>query len=48
LQQADQVLNDFQKSRRVPPARQTPKRLYVAADGTPVHETDGWHESKAG
>jgi hypothetical protein len=48
LQQADQALNDFQKSRCVPEPRKTLKRLYVAADGTTVHETDGWHESKAG
>ncbi len=48
LQQADQALNDFQTSRRVPEARQRPRRLYVAADGTTVHETEGWHESKAG
>jgi len=25
-----------------------PKRLYIAADGTTVHERDGWHESKVG
>jgi len=25
-----------------------PKRLYLAADGTTVHERDGWHESKVG
>jgi len=48
LQQADQALSDFQKTRCVPPPRQRPKRLYVAADGTTVRETDGWHESKAG
>ncbi len=28
--------------------RVTPKRLYIAADGTTVHETDSWHESKIG
>lgn len=48
VQQADQALSDFQKSRCVPLPRNRPKRLYVAADGTTVHETDGWHESKAG
>ena len=48
LQQADQALNDFQKSRCVPEPRQRLQRLYVAADGTTVRETDGWHESKAG
>jgi hypothetical protein len=48
LQQADQALSDFQKTRCVPHPRQRPKRLYVAADGTTVHETEGWHESKVG
>jgi len=48
LQQADQVLMDFQTSRCVPEPQRTPQRLYVAADGTTVHETEGWHESKVG
>jgi hypothetical protein len=48
LQQADQALIDFQKSRCVAQPRDAPRRLYVAADGTMVHETDGWHESKTG
>ena len=48
LQQADEDLTNFQKNRDIPQATVTPKRLYVAADGTTVHETDGWHESKAG
>jgi hypothetical protein len=25
-----------------------PDRLYVVADGTTVHEKDGWHEAKVG
>lgn len=48
VQQADQALTDFQTSRCIPEPRQTPRRLYVAADGTTVHETDGWHEAKVG
>lgn len=48
VQQGDQALRDFQTSRSVPKARVTPKKLYIAADGTTVHETDGWHESKIG
>jgi hypothetical protein len=44
----DQVLVDFQKDRKPPQAQVTPNRLYVAADGTTVHETDGWHECKVG
>jgi hypothetical protein len=34
------VLQDDNKS--------APDRLYVVADGTTVHEKDGWHEAKAG
>jgi hypothetical protein len=28
--------------------KSAPERLYVVADGTTVHEKDGWHEAKAG
>jgi hypothetical protein len=48
LEQADKDLVNFRKSRDVPDVQVTPKRLYIAADGTTVHETDGWHESKIG
>jgi hypothetical protein len=48
LQQADQELADFQKNRYLSRAQITPKRLYIAADGTTVHEIGGWHESKLG
>lgn len=48
VRQADQALIDFQTSRCLAPPRSTPKRLYVAADGTTVHEIEGWHESKVG
>lgn len=48
VRQADQALVDFQRSRYAPPSQRRPKRLYVAADGTTVHETGGWHESKLG
>jgi len=48
LQQEDEQLIDFQINRQIPDAQITPKRLYIAADGTTVHETDGWHESKLG
>jgi hypothetical protein len=30
------------------PVCEPPQRLYLAADGTTVHERDGWHESKVG
>jgi hypothetical protein len=48
LQQADHEFANVRKSRAIPKAQVTPKRLYIAADGTTVHETDGWHESKIG
>jgi hypothetical protein len=48
LQQADQELADVRKNRHIPKTRITPKRLYIAVDGTTVHEIDGWHESKIG
>lgn len=31
---------------RAPPADVHPARLYVAVDGTMVHQADGWHEAK--
>ena len=31
---------------RAPPAEAHPERLYVAVDGTMVHQQDGWHEAK--
>jgi len=46
--QQDQQLENFSLSRQFPEPEVTPERLYVAADGTTVHETDGWHESKIG
>jgi hypothetical protein len=48
LEQADKELANFHKTREIPDAQVTPKKLYIAADGTTVHETDGWHESKIG
>lgn len=48
LEWSDQQLVDFQAARCIPGAQATPKRLYIAADGTTVHQTDGWHESKIG
>lgn len=48
LAHQDQVLVDFQQDRKPPHAQVRPERLYVAADGTTVHEKDGWHECKIG
>jgi len=48
LQQADQQLSDFHEDRQIPKGQLRPQRLYIAADGTTVHEIDGWHEAKMG
>ena len=48
LTQQDKELNSFFTDRRMPQAEANPERLYVAADGTTAHETDGWHEVKVG
>jgi len=42
----NELLGD--KDKRIPASEHRPERLYVAADGTTVHESDGWHESKVG
>jgi hypothetical protein len=48
LERQDQQLADFFEHREPPMAELKPQRLYVAADGTTVHEQDGWHEAKSG
>jgi hypothetical protein len=48
LQQQNQAIEDFSSTRQLPKPEFTPKRLYMAADGTTVHEMDGWHECKTG
>ena len=48
LQQQDQKLENFLSNRQFAESEVTPQRLYVAADGTTVHQTDGWHETKIG
>jgi hypothetical protein len=39
-------LADVRMRHQAPEAQVQPKRLYVAVDGTTVHEEDGWHEVK--
>lgn len=46
--QQRQSLEQGLKARQPPSCDTPPKRLYLAADGTTVHERDGWHESKVG
>jgi hypothetical protein len=48
LAQENQCLEEFRLDRNVPDVDVAVKRLYIAADGTTVHEKDGWHESKIG
>lgn len=46
--QHTQELDGFLADRQIPQAHSEPERLYVAVDGTTVHETDAWHEVKIG
>lgn len=48
LNQQAQQLKSFKQTRQIPQAQHHPKRLYMAVDGTTVHENDGWHEAKTG
>jgi len=48
LQQQDQECDSFFTDKRIPQPQAKPERLYVAVDGTTVHETDAWHEAKVG
>lgn len=48
LQQQDQESESFFTDKRIPQPQAKPERLYVAVDGTTVHETDAWHEAKVG
>lgn len=47
-QQHNQQLQKFFADKQIPQSQSCPERLYVAVDGTTVHETDGWHECKVG
>ncbi len=44
----NQQLQRFFEDKQIPQSQTKPERLYVAVDGTTVHETDGWHEGKIG
>jgi hypothetical protein len=48
LQEQNQELDLFFTTRQIPQAQTNPERLYIAADGTTVHENDAWHEVKVG
>jgi hypothetical protein len=45
-EQQNQQLQGFFEHKEIPESQTKPERLYVAVDGTTVHETDGWHETK--
>ena len=47
-EQQNQQLQRFFDDKQIPESQSKPERLYVAVDGTTVHETDGWHETKIG
>jgi hypothetical protein len=46
LQEQNQELELFFANRQIPQAQTNPERLYIAVDGTTVHENDAWHEVK--
>jgi len=48
LRWQSQELETLRKDKQIPACEGAAERLYVCADGTTVHETDGWHESKVG
>ena len=48
LRQQDERFESSLKSRQVPGSQGGADRLYIAPDGTTVHEKDGWHETKVG
>jgi hypothetical protein len=48
LREQNSRLESFFTDRQIHQAKTNPERIYLAADGTTVHETDGWHEVKVG
>jgi len=46
LQQQEQAWEGYVRDHEPPAAAAQPARLYLAVDGTTLHEQDGWHESK--
>jgi hypothetical protein len=46
LAQQEAAWKQYQQTHEPPAEEQTPARLYIAVDGTTVHEQEGWHESK--
>ena len=48
LGQQDKQLNGFLTDKQILATQANPEKLYVAVDGTTVHQDDGWHEVKVG
>lgn len=48
LAQQDQEFTSFLAEKQIPQAQAEPEKVYIAVDGTTVHENDGWHEVKVG
>ena len=48
LGQQDKQLNGFLADKQILATQANPEKLYVAVDGTTVHQDDGWHEVKVG
>jgi len=47
-EQQNRQLQKFFDDKQIPQSQSRPERLYVAVDGTTVHETNGWHECRIG
>jgi hypothetical protein len=45
-EQQNRQLQRFFEHKQIPESQTEAERLYVGVDGTTVHETDGWHETK--
>jgi hypothetical protein len=48
LQSDNEQWDEFKNDKQVPEGQNVLQRLYIAPDGTTVHEEDGWHEAKIG
>jgi hypothetical protein len=48
LDRQSEAVGTYFQTHEPPAAQREPARLYITADGTTVHEEDGWHEAKVG
>lgn len=48
LDKQDDSLDSIVKGKQIPDSDSSVQKLYIASDGTTVHQKDGWHETKVG